>query len=273
MGTVLENKWVKLGLSLSTLVYAGLMIALTYSTFLYSFVIKNVIAFSILYVFFNILFFAVMLLSREQIATSIVSMVMPPVVFLLLILNFGDWILFIPPFVVAAIMFFACKSNDTLKTILGTMYLLFYILGIIAFLLIKSMYVGSSSGTKLGADLPSGDEIWQSYSVEAVRKVTENNISPDGKYRYYLVDLKTANGGGNLSLYVEPNDMDKDYALFTFYERGRQRKIASTSERGDSALPEVKWVDADTIEYKFGKNNAKQNDIKEQKKDYFAFLD
>lgn len=49
----------------------------------------------------------------------------------------GDWILIVPPFIVAIIMFFAAGTNETVKVIMGTIYLLLYVLGIVAYFVLN----------------------------------------------------------------------------------------------------------------------------------------
>ena len=47
--------------------------------------------------------------------TEILSILMLPVVFCMILFNMGDWILIVPPFIVAIIMFFAAGTNETVK--------------------------------------------------------------------------------------------------------------------------------------------------------------
>jgi len=271
MEGIIKNKWVKLGLSLSTIIYAFIIIELAYSTFAYHLVITNIIAFSVLYIIMNILFFGIMFLSRKEIVTSIVSMILLPFLFAILVLNFGNWILFIPPFLIAVFMFFACNTHETIKTILGTIYLLTYILGIIAFFLVKTMFSGKTETTNLTANISKNSSLWQVYSQSVVEDATKNNISPDGKFRFYITDVKDSSSG-SVGIYVEPNDKDKKYRFFTLYDTGREKRVASVRARGDAYVPKVKWVSSDRIEYQFGQDPAKQTKVRVEPKDYFEFL-
>jgi len=195
MKKLLTNKWVKLALSFITGIYAFLIIIMAYSTFMYRLEIDNKMTFSLFYITLNALFFAIMFFTRREIFTSIVSMILLPFVFFILILNFGNWILFIPPFIISAVMFFACRMHETVKTILGTIYLLLYILGLIAFFLIKSLFGGSAVMTKLNPDIPKDSTLWGIYSLNKVEEASKNLVSPDGKYRFYIVDVQDSSSG------------------------------------------------------------------------------
>ena len=84
-------------------------------------------------------------------------------------------------------MFFGCKANETLKTVLGTVYILLFVLGLIAFFLVRFLFSGSVSGTKLDANISDNSQIWSVYSRSSVSEAMKNSISPDGKYRYYIL--------------------------------------------------------------------------------------
>lgn len=271
MKELLNNKRVKLGFSLFNILYAVLVIGFAYSTFLYELIITSVIGFAVVYILVNLVFLATMFLSRDQLATAIISMILLPVIFIILILNFGNWILFIPPFIVSVIMFFASKVHETLKTILGTFYLLLYILGIIAFLLIKTLFGSSNIETRLSLDIQKDDPIWQVYTEQVVSQVNTNTISPDGKYRFYILDIKDSSKG-RVEIYVVPNDKDKEYGLYSFRDRGRERRVALTTSRGDKAVPKVQWTAPDKIQYQFPNEEVKETQVAPQKKDYFAFI-
>ena len=266
-----SNKWTKLGISLISVIYAIFIISIAYSTFLYSLKIENKFGFTFTYIIINILFFVIMIFTRKQIFTSIVSMILLPFVFAILIFNFGNWLLIAPIFVVASIMFFSCKTNETVKTILGTVYLLLYILGLIAFFLIRFLFAGSSNETKLNEDIIQSDPIWQVYSSQVVYEATKDNISPDGKYRFYLLDVEDSSFG-RVELYVEPNDKDKHHKFYTLSERGCERIVARTNSRGDKSIPKINWISSNRIQYQFGNEPAKETLLNVHKKDYFSFL-
>ncbi|MFA5658285.1 MAG: hypothetical protein WC900_03285 [Oscillospiraceae bacterium] len=271
MKNFLLNKWTRLGASLLSIIYVVIIILLAYNTFIYQLVIKRAVAFGIVYIIFNLIFLTLMFYSRKEIATSIFAMVLLPFVFFILIFNFGNWLVIAPPFIVAIVAFFMCKAPEVLKTLLGTIYLLMYILGIIAYLVVRLLLSGSAELTVLGDSLPDNNILWDIYSRDKIAELMENSVSPDGAYRYYIVDVKDS-PKGRVELYVEPNNLDKKYKYFDFLEKGCFRKIAVNNTRGTSGLPQLQWVDGDTIQYKFSGDSVKTNDIAELVKDYFSFL-
>ena len=271
MKAFLSNKWTKLGASVVSIVYLVIIIMLAVNTFLYQFVINRMVAFTTVYIILNLLFFCLLFFSKKEIITSIISMLLLPFVFAILIFNFGNWIIIIPPFVVAAIMFFACRAPETLKTIFGTIYLLLYILGVIAFFIFRLLMGGSNDSTVLNSQLSSDSILWEIYSYEKVLALSENNASQEGSYRFFIVDV---NDGlkGRLEVYVEPNDMDKKYKYFDFRVKGYKQKIAVINSRGTTSLPQINWVSDSEIEYKFKGQKVKLNKINKIKKEYLDFL-
>lgn len=258
MNVFFSNPWTKRIVSFFTAAYVLMLIALAYGTFLYTLEIKNEKSFSIVYIISSLLFLGLMIYSRKQVFTSIISMIMLPIVFIILVCNLGNWLLIIPPLAVAITMFFVSGAHETLKTILGTIYLLLYILGLIAFFLARFFIVGSSEQTKLNDKIPLNSVIWELYDMDEVIDATQNSVSPNGKYRFYILDVKD-NNKGSVGIFVEPNDSDKHYKFFTLAEKGYQRRIAIGNTRGE--LPEIKWVGDDSISYKF----ESQSDFKTSK--------
>lgn len=271
MKKFLSNKWAKLGFSLSSIIYTFIIFNIAYSTFLYNMVIDKKVTFAFGYIILNALFLLTMFFSRKQIITSIMSMFFLLFVFFILIFNFGNWILIVPAFIVSTVMFFGCKANETLKTVLGTVYILLFVLGLIAFFLVRFLFSGSISGTKLDANISDNSQIWSVYSRSSVSEALKNSISPDGKYRYYILDIED-NASGRIELYVEPNNNDKKHKLYTLYERGREKIVAKSNTRGDTNLPKVEWTSPNKIKYQFGEQPAKETIVTEHKKDYFSFL-
>ncbi len=271
MKNFLTNKWTKLGASLLTLIYAWIIITLAYNTFLYQLVIKKTVEFGVVYIILNVIFLLLIFFTRKEIATTIVTMISLPFVFFILIFNFGNWLVIIPPLAVCISAFFMCRAPELLKTLLGTVYLLMYILGVIAFLVVKLLFGGSNNLTVLNGELSAESNLWDIYSYEKVVELANNSVSPDGSYRYYIVDVSDS-GKGRVEIYVEPNDKDKSYKYFDFVEKGSFRRIALKNSRGTASLPQIQWVNGNTIQYKFSGEKVKTNQITEITKDYLSFL-
>ncbi len=271
MKDILKNKYIKIGLSAVSVIYAIMIIWLSVNSFLYKFVIDKKFAFLFLYSLLNLAFLVVMYFSRKEIATSVVAMVLLPFVFVLVVMNLNNLLIAIPPFIVCVIVFFVSNANKTLKTVLGAIYILLYVLGIIIFLVVKLLFGSSVESTVLDKNVKNNSEIMQIYKPEVIDPVSSNTVSPNGKYRYYVVDVKDKNLG-RVDVYVEPNNKDKIYSTFSFIDRGHERKVSYRMTRGNDAVPQIKWVDGDTIQYTYKGESAETTDITPGKKNYFSFF-
>lgn len=105
----------------------------------------------------------------------------------------------VPPFIVAIIMFFAAGTNETVKVIMGTIYLLLYVLGIVAYFVLNILFGGTSVETVLNSDLDTSSSVYALYR-DNFKKLTEvtsesNTISPDGQYQIILYDVKDSDKG------------------------------------------------------------------------------
>ena len=85
-----------------------------------------------------------------------------------------------------AVGFFCCHMNETAKTIFGTVFLLMYILGGIAFFLVMNVFRVTTTDTLI-----------------------ERGVSPSGAFRYYILDVQNKSTG-KLCVYVQPNTLDVD---------------------------------------------------------------
>lgn len=274
MNNILSNRWIKLGVSIFCLIYGGLLCVFAYATFLYELVFKNEKTFLILYIVLNLLFLILMIYTRKQVATRIQSLFLPPLVFALLIFNFGKWEVFIPAFIVALVMFFTCASSENTKTVFGTIYIVMYVVGLIVFILIRK-YMGSSSVvTILTNQTDYSSAVYEIYDISALDELSKYTVSPDGLYRFYVTDEQD-NNGGRMKIYVEPNNADKTYKFFKLLEKGRERTICSYSTRG--TVPSISWVYNNDlgkydIVYQFAEDEIKRSRIILPDKQYFDFL-
>ena len=201
MKDFLSNVWVKRAVSVFNVAYFAVITLLTYATFLYDleFAAGREKSFFTVYVVINVVFMGLMLFSRRELVTEILSILMLPVVFCMILFNMGDWILIVPPFIVAIIMFFAAGTNETVKVIMGTIYLLLYVLGIVAYFVLNILFGGTSVETVLNSDLDTSSSVYALYR-DNFKKLTEvtsesNTISPDGQYQIILYDVKDSDKG------------------------------------------------------------------------------
>ena len=98
MKDFLSNVWVKRAVSVFNVAYFAVITLLTYATFLYDleFAAGREKSFFTVYVVLNVVFMGLMLFSRRELVTEILSILMLPVVFCMILFNMGDWILIVP---------------------------------------------------------------------------------------------------------------------------------------------------------------------------------
>ena len=266
--SVLSNKWLKLGVSLLTTAYLTLIAALAWWTFLYEIRFKSDRAFNIVYISASAIFLILMFYTRKQFPTRLISMTLLFPVFLLIIFNTSRPAIYVPPLIVGLILFFACSASESTKVIMGTIYILLYVVGLVGFFIASTLFGGSSVETVINSSAPQ--EITSQYDMAQIDNLNSMNVSPSGKYRYYIVDVQD-NSRGKVMIVVEPNDRDIEYRYFTLVEVGYTTRVAIHSTRG--VTPDIRWVDDKTISYTFGDGEWKTSTITEMKdKNYLRFL-
>lgn len=250
MKDFLSNVWVKRAVSVFNVAYFAVITLLTYATFLYDleFAAGKEKSFFTVYVVINVVFMGLMLFSRRELVTEILSILMLPVVFCMILFNMGDWILIVPPFIVAIIMFFAAGTNETVKVIMGTIYLLLYVLGIVAYFVLNILFGGTSVETVLNSDLDTSSSVYALYR-DNFKKLTEvtsesNTISPDGQYQIILYDVKDSDKGA-VKICVVPYNQDIELKFFTLKQKGIKKTISNKGIRG--TVPDVGWVKEDGV--------------------------
>lgn len=247
MREILGNVWVKRCVSVFTVAYAAVIALLTYATFLYDlvFVSGKEAGFLVIYAVASIVFMLLMIYTREMLMTKIISIALLPIVFFLLLFNIGNgnWILIIPPFIVAIVMFFAAATNETIKVIMGTIYLLLYVLGIVAYVVCNMLFGGSDVETVLDPYMDQDTSAYSYYKNDMAHLAEvldeENTISPDGRYRFYITDVKDSDKGC-VKIYVVPNGQDINLKFFSLNQKGIRKTITSKGTRG--VVPDVGWV-------------------------------
>ncbi len=126
-----KNVWFRRGVAIASWAYTGFMIWVAWLSYAYYLEFENPVPAFVLYLFINVSAMGLMILSRKQVITQVNSYILPPIVFIITFFGFGNWYLVIPPVVVMLVLFFVNTSNETLKTVLGTMYLLLFVIGIV----------------------------------------------------------------------------------------------------------------------------------------------
>lgn len=286
MRDFISNPWVKKAVSVFNLAYFAIICMFTFATFLYDieFTQGKEVAFFVVYFISSIMFLLLMIYSKQEIITRVISVAMPVVCFALILFNWGDWILIVPPLAVTIIMFFVSGVHATTKVVLGTIYLLLYVLGIVGFIVMRMLFGGSSVITVLDKDLEkNNEEVYNLYKGKQFEKLVEytkdeNVISPDGKYRIVLYDVQD-NDKGRIKIAVVPYGQDSKLNYFTLKQKGIEKTISSKGTRG--TVPEFGWEKDDKSDNykvyytlspggKTGYSTIAQNTMPE--KQYFDFL-
>lgn len=240
-----SNIWVKRSVSVFCIVYTAVIALLGYATFLYNLEFKEGMEkpFFAVYTLASAVFLVLMIITRKQKITCLLGMILPLIVFFLILFNIGNWILIIPPFIVAIVMFFVADNHETTKVVAGTVYLLIYVLGIVLYIVFNMLFGGSSVETVLDNNLDPSTSVYRIYqsSFDKLKEVTsdENTISPDGKYKFYLVDVRDSDRGA-IKIYVVPYGEDIELKFFTLKQKGIRKTISNKGTRG--IIPDVGWT-------------------------------
>ncbi|MCL1903266.1 MAG: hypothetical protein FWF94_02470 [Oscillospiraceae bacterium] len=136
-----SSKRTKLGFSFISLGYLWFLSWVAWLTFAYHFVYNNAAVVFLMYTFINVMFTIVMVYTRRQIITKIVTLALHLCVLVMLIYGFGNWFLILPPFLTAAVVFFASGVSESLKVVLGTIYLLLFVLAFLAYVTLQNLTI------------------------------------------------------------------------------------------------------------------------------------
>ena len=245
MKEILQNQWVKRCVAVFSCIYFAVITLLTYATFLYKLEFNEgqTAPFFLLYGLASVFFLVLMIYTRDTFITKLVSVLMMPVAFCLILFNMYNWVLIIPPFIVAIVMFFVAGTTEHTKVILGTIYLLMYVLGLVAYFVLNMLLGGSAVETTIDLNLDPAGEPYSYYSTQ-MRKIAEvtdeaNTISPDGEYRFYIADVQDSDKGA-VKIYVVPANQDIELRYFTLKQQGIKKTVAKNGTRGD--VPSAGWI-------------------------------
>lgn len=198
---VKSNVWLKRIASVFSLIYAIYICIISFRSVFYDVIIKKPLVFCLYLSVVSAAALVVMIYSRKQLATKLASFVMIPALLPIIIMCLGSWEMIIPLAICAVTIFFASGANEGTKTLLGTLYLLVYILAALAYFIFTS-YLASP----------------------AVKKTVDEGVSPSEKYRYEVITT-TDSSGGCTTVMLEPNYMDINRSSVTYKVRGYNRKL------------------------------------------------
>ncbi len=129
-----KNKWCKRFFAIFSLAFPAFIAYIDWIAFAYSMEPTNPVALFLLYVLVNFIFGGLMFYTRQQIITRLSLCISPLLIFLMMIIDFGNWYLIIPPLAICGVVFLASGAGETLKTVLGTIYLLMFVVGALVYL-------------------------------------------------------------------------------------------------------------------------------------------
>lgn len=196
-----QQLWLKRAASIIGLLFAIYICVLSYRSLVYEVVIKKPIMFCTYLSILSLIAMITMIYSRHQIATKIASFIMLPALLPIVICCLGSWEMIIPLAICALVIFFASGANEGTKTLLGTIYVLIYILTALAYFIFTSY-----------------------LSSPAVKKTIETGVSPSGSYRYEVINT-TDSSNGSTTVLLEPNDKDITKASVTYKPKGYDRTL------------------------------------------------
>ena len=138
--SIISNKFVRFGISVFSLLYLILTVIMAVWTFLYRIEFTSDTGFYVFYIILSAAFLVLLILSKDQLITRLISMLLPFPVFLLTLFNLSTPVLFVPPLIVALFAFFASEAKDGPKVILGSLYLLLFVVGIVGYSILVSLF-------------------------------------------------------------------------------------------------------------------------------------
>ncbi|MFR1501859.1 MAG: hypothetical protein ACLSTI_08500, partial [Ruminococcus sp.] len=177
-----QNLGRKRAMSVISLLYFLLIVALAVLSFFYTVEVPQKAACCVVLIAISGGALAAMLYSRKQVLTKICSVLLLPFLLPSVLLCFGEWEVLVPLVVTALLAFFLCGCTETIKTVFGTIFLLLYVLGSLAYFLGSSLFSTSMAST-----------------------VVDSGISPSRKYRYEVINTEDSSNGST-AVTVEPNN-------------------------------------------------------------------
>lgn len=190
LASIFGNVWLKRGVAVLCWGYTGLLVWLAWLNFAYFLEYENPTSLFVIYVFINVAALGLMIYTRHQVITQINVMIMPLILLVSFILAFGSWYMLLPPICVIVAMFFICRANETLKTVLGTMYLLMFVVGGAAYVAITLLMGRLTIFT--GVDLTLRDANYEKLSSDEAYRIVRYVDKPNGERRtasYYVEDV------------------------------------------------------------------------------------
>lgn len=222
----LKNKWFLLGISFLSFIYVFILGNIAIRTFDSYLEIENFSAMMVTYVFVNFIFGVLMFFTRKQIPTIISALIIPVESLILMIVGFGQWYIIIPPVIVSAVIFLSCGVGESCKTVMGTLLLIMFVAGGLAYSVMSS-YFGISLRF-VATDMFTDQDQDIDFSTRNVNYL----VTQDGKYR--LVHYEEHKEEHVVtSYYVEEAFKDNEYPFAVFRRTFGCRRVLVTAYERD----------------------------------------
>ncbi|MDR0986462.1 MAG: hypothetical protein LBL98_02040 [Ruminococcus sp.] len=213
---LIKNKWFKLGISLFGLFYTWFLCYACYIVFFYDISYSDRVKFALLYVLFTAASGFIYFYTRKSPITRILSLVNPVLLLPILLLDWGNLPLIVPAAILCFFGFFSSGINPTAKTIWGTIFLLFYIIGSVAFYFVWYVFRTTTEDTIIGT-----------------------GPSPSGNFSYYILDIKN-NSTGKLDVYMIPTHLNDSAFGCIDLDTTLKKQVRQAVK---PAAVECEWVD------------------------------
>ena len=223
---IVRNRWVKFGFSFLSLGFPAFLVAVDWLAFAYYMKPKNDVPLFLLYVLVNFVFGGILFYTRKQIITRVVVCTTPILALVLLIIAFGQWYLIVPPVVICTFVFLASGINETFKTILGTIYLLLFVVGTLVYLTMPHFNLTVQTLLSL-------------TECDVSKRTDAYSYSPDGKYRLVQYLDYAGNERNLATYYVEKTEDDISLPYLDCYKHLGSQKVLVTMHPDEM---NYKWI-------------------------------
>lgn len=216
MKAILGNVWIKRIASLVSISYAIMVCCLCYRSIFFNIEISSAFSLCMFVSGVSLISLVIMLYSRKQVLTRLASVIILPAMLPVVLLYFGKWSLIIPIIATGIIILLLSGSGEGFKTAFGTVFLLMYIFGALAYFLASTLFVTTT-----------------------ITHTVDSGISPSGLYRYYVVNTEDSSNGST-AVFVEPNYADEHIPFATFTLKEIERVVYLERPMAESA--DIQWT-------------------------------
>lgn len=219
-----KNKWTRFGFSFLAPLYPIFLVYITWLSFAYSLEPTAPIPLFLLYVLLNFIFGGLFFYTRKQVITRISVCIAPLILFIMMIMSFGEWYMIIPPVAISAVVFLASGAGETLKTVLGTLYLMMFVVGALVYLTMLHF--------NLTPKLLLHDLLFGNYCDISTR--SDNYVySEDGTYRLVQYVDDAGNERKATAFYVEETENDVHLWYLDCYKTSDSLKVLVTMHQDE----------------------------------------